>query len=106
LDILKNEWSPALTIRTALLSVQALLSTAEPSDPQDAQVAQQYKDNYPLFCETARKWTDLYAKGEPFADKIAPLQEMGFEREKVKQALMMFEGDENQALDYLFAHSN
>ena len=41
LDILKNEWSPALTLRTALLSLQALLSTPNPDDPQDAQVAGQ-----------------------------------------------------------------
>merc|ERR1711924_378261 len=42
LDILKNEWSPALTIRTALLSLQALLSTPEPDSPQDAEVATMY----------------------------------------------------------------
>lgn len=33
-DILKDQWSPALTIKTALLSIQALLSAAEPTDPQ------------------------------------------------------------------------
>eukprot|EP00475_Leptophrys_vorax_P018586 TRINITY_DN2544_c0_g1_i1.p1 TRINITY_DN2544_c0_g1~~TRINITY_DN2544_c0_g1_i1.p1 ORF type:complete len:139 (+),score=33.95 TRINITY_DN2544_c0_g1_i1:284-700(+) len=102
LDILKTEWSPALTIRTALLSLQALLSAAEPNDPQDAIVATQYKSDYPLFCETAKTWTELYAKGEPFADKIVPLVEMGFDKERVKEALVKFEGDENQALDYLF----
>jgi hypothetical protein len=31
LDILKNEWSPALGIRTALLSLQALMCAPEPS---------------------------------------------------------------------------
>ena len=30
LDILKDEWTPALSIRTALLSIQALLTAAEP----------------------------------------------------------------------------
>lgn len=30
LDILKNEWSPALSIRTALLSLQALMCAPEP----------------------------------------------------------------------------
>ena len=54
LDILKNEWSPALTIRTALLSLQALLCSPEPDDPQDAVVANQYKTNRPLFERTAR----------------------------------------------------
>lgn len=39
LDILKDEWSPALTIRTALLSIQVLLCSPEPNDPQDAVVA-------------------------------------------------------------------
>merc|ERR1719361_1224140 len=43
LDILKKEWSPALTLRTTLLSLQALLSCPNPDDPQDAQVASQYK---------------------------------------------------------------
>jgi ubiquitin-conjugating enzyme (huntingtin interacting protein 2) len=33
LDILKNEWTPALTIRTALISLQALMCAPEPDDP-------------------------------------------------------------------------
>ncbi|RWS00350.1 ubiquitin-conjugating enzyme E2-22 kDa-like protein, partial [Leptotrombidium deliense] len=36
LDILKDQWAAAMTIRTVLLSLQALLSGAEPDDPQDA----------------------------------------------------------------------
>lgn len=30
LDILKNEWTPALTIRTALISLQALMCSPVP----------------------------------------------------------------------------
>lgn len=41
LDILKDQWAAAMTLRTVLLSIQALLSAAEPDDPQDAVVAQQ-----------------------------------------------------------------
>lgn len=41
LDILKDQWSPALTLKTALVSIQALLSAPEPKDPQDAVVAEQ-----------------------------------------------------------------
>ena len=33
LDILKDKWSPALQIRTVLLSVQALLSAPNPVSP-------------------------------------------------------------------------
>ncbi len=38
LDILKDQWSPALTMKTALLSLQALLCSPEPSDPQVAKL--------------------------------------------------------------------
>ena len=57
LDILKDQWSPALTIKTALLSLQALLCAPEPNDPQDAVVAKQYLNDQPLFVSTARHWT-------------------------------------------------
>ncbi|KAI5413406.1 Phosphatidylinositol/phosphatidylcholine transfer protein sfh6, variant 2 [Lathyrus oleraceus] len=46
LDILKDQWSPALTLKTALLSVQALLSAPQPDDPQDVVVAQQGLKNF------------------------------------------------------------
>lgn len=61
LDILKNEWSPALTIRTALISLQALLSAPEPDDPQDAVVAKQYKEKHEEYKQTAKFWTETYA---------------------------------------------
>ena len=38
LDILKDQWSPALTLKTALLSLQALLSSPEPADPQASSI--------------------------------------------------------------------
>ena len=65
LDILKNEWSPALTVRTALISLQALMSAPEPDDPQDAVVAKQYKENQTDFVATAKYWTEIYAMRAP-----------------------------------------
>merc|ERR1712187_496960 len=62
LDVLGKEWSPALTIRTALLSIQALLSAPEPSDPQDAEVAEMYKNNRDEFKRTAKYWTETFAR--------------------------------------------
>lgn len=106
LDILKDQWSPALTMKTVLLSLQALMCTPgtystvptvphctvalrplpwydkndvicyitidwinsnllllllEPSDPQDAEVANMYLSNYERFLSTARFWTESYA---------------------------------------------
>lgn len=53
----------AMTLRTVLLSLQALLAAAEPDDPQDAVVAKQYKENNEIFKKTARHWTYAYAGG-------------------------------------------
>lgn len=53
-----------MTLRTVLLSLQALLAAAEPDDPQDAVVAYQYKDKYQLFLMTAKHWTNIYAGGK------------------------------------------
>ncbi|KAG8467898.1 hypothetical protein KFE25_006950 [Diacronema lutheri] len=103
LDILKNEWSPALTIRTALLSLQALMSAPEPDDPQDAVVASQYKKNTAEFSSTAKYWTETYASGSNEDDAIRKLVEMGFEVDVCKRALKQFGGDENKALDSLLA---
>ncbi|KAJ7530905.1 hypothetical protein O6H91_14G024200 [Diphasiastrum complanatum] len=103
LDILKDQWSPALTLKTALLSLQALLSTPEPDDPQDAVVAQQYLRDYPTFLGTARYWTETFAR-RPSLDiqeKVAKLIEMGFSEEAAKNALQTCGGDENAALEKL-----
>ena len=70
LDILKNEWSPALTIRTALISLQALLSVPEPDDPQDAEVAKMYKENKAEYENTAKFWTTTYATGARSSDRL------------------------------------
>uniref|UniRef100_A0A453GDP2 E2 ubiquitin-conjugating enzyme n=1 Tax=Aegilops tauschii subsp. strangulata TaxID=200361 RepID=A0A453GDP2_AEGTS len=64
LDILKDQWSPALTLKTALLSLQALLSAPAPDDPQDAVVAQQYLRDKATFVSTARYWTEAFAKSD------------------------------------------
>lgn len=45
LDILKDKWSPALQIRTVLLSIQGLLSAPNPDDPLDNNVADHWKRN-------------------------------------------------------------
>lgn len=59
-----------MTLRTVLLSLQALLSAAEPDDPQDAVVARQYNDNLEMFQLTARHWTNVYAGGELSVENI------------------------------------
>jgi ubiquitin-conjugating enzyme (huntingtin interacting protein 2) len=84
LDILKDQWAAAMTLRTVLLSLQALLAAAEPDDPQDAVVATQYKNHHQIYKKTARHWTNVYAgsqvAAEPeFDSKVKQLVDMGFE---------------------------
>ncbi|VDN01250.1 unnamed protein product [Thelazia callipaeda] len=63
LDILKDKWSPALQIRTVLLSIQALLSAPNPDDPLATDVAEQWKNNESVAIRTAQEWTRIYADG-------------------------------------------
>ncbi|KAJ3219994.1 hypothetical protein HDU67_007727 [Dinochytrium kinnereticum] len=109
LDILKDQWSPVLTLKTALISLQSLLSDPAPDDPQDAQVARHYLSDRPGFEVTARQWTQAYAKqdGDAASSEEAGLDQgaikricdMGFERDKVVKALKKHSGDEQRAVE-------
>ncbi|KAL9655674.1 hypothetical protein ABK040_002334 [Willaertia magna] len=61
LDILKDKWSPALQIRTVLLSIQALLSAPNPDDPLANDVAEEWKKDQDRALKTAREWTQKFA---------------------------------------------
>lgn len=106
LDILKDQWSPALTMKTALLSLQALMCSPEPSDPQDAVVAKMYLEKYEEFVEKAKSWTKQYATGEKEVDpKVKQLMEMGFDEASCLKALAACKGDENAAVEKLLSGS-
>jgi ubiquitin-conjugating enzyme E2 D/E len=61
LDILKDQWSPALGIAKVLLSISSLLADANPKDPLVPEIARIYESNREEFNRTAREWTLLYA---------------------------------------------
>ncbi|KAL8835526.1 MAG: hypothetical protein Q9205_006985 [Flavoplaca limonia] len=61
LDTLSTGWSPVLTVKSALLSLQSLLSTPEPKDPQDAEVAGMLIRNPKEFERVAQEWAVKYA---------------------------------------------
>lgn len=61
LDILKDQWSPALTISKVLLSISSLLTDANPDDPLVPEIAHIYKTDINKFRATAREWTKKYA---------------------------------------------
>lgn len=61
LDILKGQWSPALSISKVLLSILSLLTDANPNDPLVPEIADIYKRDRVTYDERAREWTRLYA---------------------------------------------
>nr|CAH7736719.1 unnamed protein product [Callosobruchus chinensis] len=103
LDILKDQWAAAMTLRTVLLSLQALLSAAEPDDPQDAVVAKQYRENLEMFQITARHWTNVYAGDSDCDDKIRRLVDMGIEEHQARAALSSYNWDLERATEQLFS---
>ncbi|XP_018053557.1 PREDICTED: ubiquitin-conjugating enzyme E2-22 kDa isoform X3 [Atta colombica] len=93
-----------MTLRTVLLSLQALLSAAEPDDPQDAVVAKQYKEHPELFRQTATHWTFIYAGGPTkmpdLDDKIRRLTDMGIEEHNARVALSSYNWDLERATEH------
>ena len=67
LSILKQEgkegaWSPALMIRSVLLSIQALLASPNLDDPLDEEIANFYKADGKAAAAKAKEWTTNFAK--------------------------------------------
>ena len=73
LDILKDQWSPALSISKVLLSICSLLTDPNPNDPLDPSVAKIYKENKLEYEITARQWTEKYATGNQSNKKQIPV---------------------------------
>ncbi|KRF93996.1 ubiquitin-conjugating enzyme E2-22 kDa [Drosophila mojavensis] len=106
MDILKDHWAAAMTLRTVLLSLQGMLSVAEPDDWQDFVVALQFKQRQDIFLLTAKHWTSAYAGGTrsfPELDlKIQRLNDMGIDEHKARAVLSKENWDLERAADCLF----
>ena len=61
LDILKDKWSPVLTIGKVLLSICSLLSDPNPDDPLAPEIAEVFKNDRAKHDETAAAYTARYA---------------------------------------------
>lgn len=58
-QLLKNAWSPALSLYKVILSLSSLLTDPNPADPLVPHIAHEYKRDRKKHDETAREWTKL-----------------------------------------------
>ena len=61
LDILQDQWSPALSIATILVSIMSLLSEPNPDEPLVTEIARIYKEDKEQHDRRAKEWTKKYA---------------------------------------------
>ena len=61
LDILANQWSPALTLSKVLLSICSMLADPNPDDPLVPDIARLLKTDKNKHDATARQWTQKFA---------------------------------------------
>ena len=61
IDILKQNWSPALTISKVLLSILSMLTDPNPNDPLMPEIATLYLRSRVEYEVIAREWTQKYA---------------------------------------------
>jgi len=62
LDILKDQWSPALQISQLLISIASLLETPNADDPLNTQSAKLYKTDRVQYDQTVREYVQNYAQ--------------------------------------------
>jgi ubiquitin-conjugating enzyme E2 E len=70
LDILKSQWSPALTIDKVLLSIVSLLQDPNPRDPLNREAAEKYTDNIAEYNRIAKEWTKKYATDDNCSNQL------------------------------------
>jgi ubiquitin-conjugating enzyme E2 D len=61
LDILKQNWTPAISVSKLLISICSLLDDPNPDDPLDANISRIYKSNKDEFTRLAREYTIQHA---------------------------------------------
>lgn len=62
LDILKDQWSPILTVTKILLSISSLLAEPNPDDPLESEIANIMKNDYNLYKKNVKEYINKYSE--------------------------------------------
>ena len=62
LDILKDAWSPDITVSKLLLAIQNLLINPNIDHPLEPEIAELYKKDKNAYDKNAKEWTEKYAQ--------------------------------------------
>ena len=62
LDILKDAWSPDITVSKILLAIQNLLINPNIDHPLEPEIAELYKKDLDAYKAKAKEWTEKYAQ--------------------------------------------
>jgi ubiquitin-conjugating enzyme E2 D/E len=62
LDILRDQWSPVLSIAKVLLSISSLLTDPNPDHGLRPDAVKQLRSDRPSYDRTAKEWTAKYAQ--------------------------------------------
>ena len=62
LDILKDAWSPDISVSKILLAIQNLLINPNIDHPLEPEIANLYKSDKAAYDNNAKEWTEKYAQ--------------------------------------------
>jgi len=93
MDVLANMWSPALTIKSLVVSLQSLLACPEPHDPIEPAAANMFLTDQQQFLRAAQYFDDVFSSKSILHRKmqIQKLLHAGFSTD---QANLFFEAQE------------
>ncbi|XP_021363400.1 ubiquitin-conjugating enzyme E2 D2-like isoform X2 [Mizuhopecten yessoensis] len=61
-DILRSQWSPAITVNKVLLSLSSLMADPNPRDPLVPEIAKLYEHDLAKYNKNAKEWTEKFAR--------------------------------------------
>ena len=62
LDILKDQWSPILTLSKILLSISSLLAEPNADDPLEPAIADLMNNNYDMYLNNVKEYIEKYSE--------------------------------------------